>query len=60
MRKEEKERYYIEKYNKEYKCNYQYEEYTSDWNTVGKKDRYRCPECDYIGSGNMCSCGEGY
>lgn len=54
------ERYLVEKYDKEYKCNYQIDEYTESWGTIGKRDRYKCPECYYIGSKNLCSCGEGY
>ena len=53
------ERYHIEKYYKEYKCNYQYEEVTYDWNTIGKRDLYKCPECIYQGTKEKC-CGEGY
>lgn len=57
--KEAQEQYYIEKYNKEYKCNYQYEEFTYCWDTIGKRDRYKCPECYYLGDKDLC-CGEGY
>ena len=53
------DRYHAKKYYKEYKCNYQYEEFTYDWNTIGKRDRYRCPECDYNGKKEIC-CGEEY
>ena len=53
------DRYHTEKYYKEYKCNYQYEEFTYDWNTIGKRDRYRCPECDYNGKKEIC-CREEY
>ena len=53
------DRYHTEKYHKEYKCNYQYEEFTYDWNTIGKRDRYRCPECDYTGKKEL-YCGEEY
>lgn len=42
-------KYQLEKYHKEYKCNYKIDEFTSDWNTVGKTDRYTCPECAYLG-----------
>ena len=55
----EKQQYYIEKYYKEYKCNYQYEEVTYDWNIIGKRDKYKCPECYYLGKEELC-CGEGY
>ena len=44
------EQCYIEKYYREYKCNYQYEEVTYDWNIIGKRDLYKCPECIYQGS----------
>ena len=53
------ERYFIEKYYKEYTCLYQIDEYTGDWDTVGKRDRYKCPECYYLGNEDLC-CGEGY
>ena len=53
------ERYFIEKYYKEYTCLYQIDEYTSDWNIIGKRDRYKCPECYYLGNEDLC-CGEGY
>lgn len=49
MENNERDQYYIEKYNKEYQCNYKYEEFTKDWNVVGKTDRYKCPECEYTG-----------
>lgn len=47
------ERYFIEKYNKEYTCLYQIDEYTTDWNIVGKRDRYKCPEC-YMSTKSKC------
>ena len=47
------ERYFIEKYNKEYTCLYQIDEYTTDWNTVGKRDIYKCPEC-YMSTRSKC------
>lgn len=47
------ERYFIEKYNKEYTCLYQIDEYITDWNTVGKRDRYKCPEC-YMSTKSKC------
>ena len=51
--------YHMEKYYKEYKCNYKIEEFTTSWDTIGKRDRYKCPECYYIGKEELC-CGEGY
>ena len=52
--------YHMEKYYKEYKCNYQLEEFTTSWDTVGKRDRYKCPEC-YMSTRSKCYiCGEGY
>ena len=54
------EKYFIEKYYKEYTCLYQIDEYTSDWNIIGKRDRYKCPNCYYVGDKNLCDCGEGY
>ena len=47
------ERYFIEKYNKEYTCLYQIDEYTTDSNTIGKRDRYKCPEC-YMSTRSKC------
>ena len=54
------EKYFIEKYYKEYTCLYQIDEYTSDWNIIGKRDRYKCPNCYYVGDKILCDCGEGY
>ena len=51
--------YYMKKYYKEYKCNYQYEEVTYDWDIIGKRDLYKCPECIYQGAKEKC-CGEEY
>ena len=50
-------RYYLEKYNKEYKCNYKYKEFTYNWDTIGERDRYKCPECYYVGDQDLCHCG---
>ena len=56
---EEMDMYYIQKYGKEYRCNYQYQEFTTNWDVIGERDRYKCPECYYIGNEDLC-CGEGY
>ena len=53
------DKYHVKKYYKEYKCNYQYEEFTYQWDTIGKRDRYKCPNCYYVGKKDLC-CGEGY
>ena len=51
--------YHTKKYYKEYKCNYQYREFTYNWNIIGERDRYKCPNCYYTGKEDLC-CGEGY
>ena len=46
------ERYFIEKYNKEYTCLYQTAAYTTDWNNIGKRDRYKCHQRKHLGHKN--------
>ena len=51
-------KYYFNKYNKEYKCNYKYKEFTYNWDTIGERDRYKCPEC-YMSTKRECYMCEG-
>lgn len=49
-------KYYFNKYYKEYKCNYKYDKYTYNWDIIGERDKYRCPECYYLGTKELCNC----